>query len=78
VSDVKYVELAISTAVKYHPNHPRIDIEKRGMSLNLEEMKREHSEEKNVDDHASKDDINHTSNKRRKLQIGEHNSSSAQ
>jgi hypothetical protein len=78
VSDVKYVELAISTAVKYHPNHPRIDIEKRGMSLNLEEMKREHSEEKNVDDHASKDDINHTSNKRRKLQIDEHNSSSAQ
>ncbi|RCV38518.1 hypothetical protein SETIT_8G149300v2 [Setaria italica] len=56
-SDIKYVELAISTA---------------------ETKKREHSEEKNVEAHASKEDINHTNNKRRKLQIEEHHSSSAQ
>ncbi|CAL4987561.1 unnamed protein product [Urochloa decumbens] len=79
VSDIKDVELAISTAVKYHPNHPRIYIEKRGMDSNLEETKkREHSDDKNVEDHVSKEDINRTNNKRRKLQIEEHHPSSVQ
>jgi len=72
-SDIKHVEQAISTTVSYHPNHPRMNIEKRGVDLNLEERnKREHSENKNMEKHASKEDINHTNKKRRKLQIEEH------
>lgn len=77
-SDIKHVEQAISTTVRYHRNHPRMNIEKRGVDLNLEERnKREHSENKNMEKHASKEDINHTNKKRRKLQIEEHHSSSA-
>lgn len=77
-SDIKDVDHAISTAVNYNPNHPRMNIEKRGMDLKLyERNKREHSEDKNVEKHPSKEDINHTDKKRRKLHIEEHHSSSA-
>ncbi|RLM69806.1 hypothetical protein C2845_PM17G11300 [Panicum miliaceum] len=77
-SDIKHVEHAISTTVRYHPNHPRMNIEKRGMDLNLEERnKREHSEDKNMEKQASKEDTNHANKKRRKLPIEEHHSSSA-
>ncbi|OEL25528.1 hypothetical protein BAE44_0013451 [Dichanthelium oligosanthes] len=78
-SEIKDVEHAISTTVKYHVNHPRMNIEKRGMDLTLEERnKREHSEDKNVEEHESKEDINRTNKKRRKLQTEEHHSTSAQ
>jgi hypothetical protein len=77
-SDIKDVDHAISTAVNSNPNHPRMNIEKRGMDLKSEERnKREHSEDKNVEKHPSKEDINHTDKKRRKLHIEEHHSASA-
>ncbi|WVZ51256.1 hypothetical protein U9M48_002416 [Paspalum notatum var. saurae] len=66
-SDIKDTEHAISSVLKYHPNHPRMNIQKRGMDLNLERNKREHPKDKNVEEHASKKDINRTNKKRRKL-----------
>ncbi|CAD6256744.1 unnamed protein product [Miscanthus lutarioriparius] len=77
-SDIKDVDHAISTAVNYNPNHPRMNIEKRGMDLKLEERnKREHSKDKNLEKPPSKEDIGHTDKKRRKLHIEEHHSASA-
>ncbi|KAL6654800.1 hypothetical protein ACP70R_008265 [Stipagrostis hirtigluma subsp. patula] len=66
-SDIEDVEHAIATTVKYHPNHPRMNILKHGMKLNLDERrKRDHSGDNNADDeHTREGDVNHTSKKRR-------------
>ncbi|KAJ1277226.1 hypothetical protein BS78_05G279000 [Paspalum vaginatum] len=67
VSDIKDAEHAISSALKNHPNHPRMNIKKCGMDLNLERNKTEHPKDKSVEEHASKEDINRPHKKRRKL-----------
>lgn len=73
--DIEDAEDAIHTIVKFHPGHPRIDIQKCGMDMHLEERnKRQHPEETNVQNmNASKEDMNHANKKRKEYQ-----SSSAQ
>jgi hypothetical protein len=63
VSDIKDFEHEIISAVKCHPNHPRMNIQKCGMNLNLDERnKREKSAER---ENRSNMDVNHTNKKRR-------------